>query len=154
MDHSPPPPPPFRTFLPEYRWEGVAHLPYKEEGAVPFKSVTRQVLFADPALGCELRYFEVAAGGYSTLERHEHAHAVLLLRGSGTALVGDAVREIGTNDLVSIPAWAWHQFRATNGEPLGFLCMVNALRDKPQLPNAEQLAALRASPAIAAFLES
>jgi hypothetical protein len=32
--------------------------------------------------------------------------------------------------------------------------MVNALRDKPQLPNAEQLAALRASPAIAAFLES
>ena len=38
----------------------------------------------------------------------------------------------------------WHQFRATQGEPLGFLCMVNAQRDKPQLPTAEDLARLEA----------
>ena len=46
----------------------------------------------------------------------------------------------------------WHQFRATEGEPLGFLCMVNAARDKPQLPTADDLASLEAEPRIAAFL--
>ena len=143
---------PFRRFD-DYRWEGVAHLPYKEDGAVPFKSVTRQVLFHEPDMGCELRYFEVAPAGYSTLERHEHAHAVLILRGSGHAMVGNEVRAIATNDLVSIPPWAWHQFRATNGEPLGFLCMVNALRDRPQLPTEEERAAMRANPDVAAFLD-
>ncbi len=144
--------PPFRTFD-DYRWDGVAHLPYKEDGAVPFKSVTRQVLFHEPDMGCELRYFEVAAAGYSTLERHEHAHAVLILRGRGEAMVGDEIRAVGTNDLVSITPWAWHQFRATAGEPLGFLCMVNVLRDKPQLPDAEALAVMRSNARVADFLD-
>jgi mannose-6-phosphate isomerase-like protein (cupin superfamily) len=143
---------PFRRFQ-DWRWEGVAHLPYKEDGAAPFKSVTRQVLFHEPDMGCELRYFEVAPGGHSTLERHEHAHAVLILRGRGEAMVGGDIRPLATNDLVSIPPWAWHQFRATAGEPLGFLCMVNALRDRPQLPTEDELAALRAVPDVAAFLD-
>ena len=46
----------------------------------------------------------------------------------------------------------WHQFRAAAGEPLGFLCMVNAQRDKPQLPSAEEMAELRRDSAIARFL--
>lgn len=143
---------PFRKFH-DWRWDGVSHLPYKEDGASPFKAVTRQVLFHEPDMGCELRYFEVSPGGYSTFERHEHAHAVLILRGRGTALVGDEVRAVDTNDLVAIRPWAWHQFRASRGAPLGFLCMVNAMRDKPQLPTAEELAKLRDNPAVAAFLD-
>ncbi|MEJ0019330.1 MAG: cupin domain-containing protein [Acetobacteraceae bacterium] len=142
----------FRGFD-EYRWDEVAHLPYKEDGAAPFKAISRQVLFAEAQLGCELRYFEMAAGGYSTLERHEHMHAVMILRGHGQCLVGGEVRPVKPFDLVTIPSWAWHQFRATAGEPLGFLCMVNALRDRPQLPTAEDLAALRSDPAVAAFLD-
>jgi quercetin dioxygenase-like cupin family protein len=66
--------------------------------------------------------------------------------------VDGAVRELNTNDLVSVPPMAWHQFRATRNEPLGFLCMVNSTRDKPQLPTAEQFAALQRDPTIAAFL--
>jgi hypothetical protein len=73
---------PFRAFR-DYRWDEVACLPYKEDGAAPFKAISRQVLFAEAQLGCELRYFEMAAGGYSTLERHEHMHAVMILRGHG-----------------------------------------------------------------------
>jgi hypothetical protein len=53
-----------------------------------------------------------------------------------------------------VPAWSWHQFRATKGELLGFLCMVNAERDKPQLPNDSDLAELRANPEICAFLDN
>jgi mannose-6-phosphate isomerase-like protein (cupin superfamily) len=135
-----------------YRWEGVEELPYKEDGRALFKSITRQVLFADPQLDGELRYFEMAPGGFSTLERHEHMHAVLILRGRGHCLVGEEVRVIETRDLVTVPAMTWHQFRATRGEPLGFLCMVNAARDKPQLPSAEDLAKLERNAKIAAFL--
>jgi S-methyl-1-thioxylulose 5-phosphate methylthiotransferase len=135
-----------------YRWEGVEELPYKEDGRALFKSITRQVLFADPQLDGELRYFEMAPGGFSTLERHEHMHAVLILRGRGHCLVGEEVRAVETRDLVTVPAMTWHQFRATQGEPLGFLCMVNAARDKPQLPSPEDLAKLERNAKIAAFL--
>jgi quercetin dioxygenase-like cupin family protein len=142
----------FREFRDGYRWDDVACMPYKEDGAAPFKEISRQVLFAEPKLGCELRYFEMAAGGYSTLERHEHMHAVMILRGHGQCLVGDEVRPVKQFDLVTIPSMTWHQFRATEGEPLGFLCMVNALRDKPQLPNQQELDALKACEAIADFM--
>jgi mannose-6-phosphate isomerase-like protein (cupin superfamily) len=135
-----------------YRWEGVEELPYKEDSRALFKSITRQVLFSDPALTGELRYFEMAPGGFSTLERHEHMHAVLILRGRGHCLVGEEVKAIETRDLVTVPAMTWHQFRATRGEPLGFLCMVNAARDKPQLPSPEDLAKLERNPEVAAFL--
>jgi quercetin dioxygenase-like cupin family protein len=137
----------------DYRWEGVELLPYKDDGRALFKSITRQTLFADPELDGELRYFEVAPGGYSTLERHEHMHAVLILRGRGHCLVGNEVRRVETRDLVTVPRLTWHQFRATADEPLGFLCMVNATRDKPQLPSPEDLAKLQADPEIAAFLK-
>jgi mannose-6-phosphate isomerase-like protein (cupin superfamily) len=81
-------------------------------------------------------------------------HAVLILRGRGHCLVGREVRPIDTRDLVTVPALTWHQFRATADEPLGFLCMVNATRDKPQLPTQEDLAKLKTEPAVAAFLNS
>lgn len=141
-----------REFRDGFRWEGVDHLPYKEEGSAPFKAISRQLLFADPKLGCELRYFEMEAGGYSTLERHEHMHAVMILRGHGHCLLGREVRRVKPYDLVNIPSWTWHQFRATRQEPLGFLCMVNARRDKPQLPSDEELRTLKSDARIAAFL--
>ena len=111
-----------------------------------------EVLFGNPELACEMRYFEVAPGGYSTLERHQHTHGVMILRGAADVLVGNEIRPVKTFDLVHIPPMTWHQFRTTGDEPMGFLCMVNAERDKPQLPSADELAALKNDPAIAAFL--
>jgi quercetin dioxygenase-like cupin family protein len=136
--------PNFRPSREGFRWDGVAYLPYKQDGDAPFKDISRQVLFHEDNLGCELRYFEMDAGGYSTLERHEHAHAVMILRGHGECLLGDEVRPVKPFDLVTIPSWTWHQFRAVDGEPLGFLCMVNVVRDKPQLPTEEEMARLKA----------
>ena len=136
----------------DFRWDHVDLRPYKDEDAAPFRAISRQELFADPALGCQLRYFEMAPGGCSTLERHEHVHAVMILRGHGQCLLGEDVRAVKPFDLVSIPAWTWHQFRATEGEAFGFLCMVNAERDRPRLPTEAERAALAANPAIAVFL--
>jgi quercetin dioxygenase-like cupin family protein len=144
---------PIRRFK-NYRWDETDLLAYKEEGSAPFKAITRQTLFRDPALRAELRYFEVSPGGYSTLERHEHMHAVLILRGRGEVLIGGEVRKIDTNDLVSIAPWTWHQFRANTDAPLGFLCMVNVERDKPVQPSEEERKALEANRHVAAFLKN
>lgn len=135
-----------------YRWAGVSELAYKEHDTT-FRGVTRRVLFgAGDGQGVEVRYFEVAPGGWSTLEHHEHTHQVIVLRGSGAALVQDRVVPLAQHDLVFVPAWAWHQFRATGDEPLGFQCIVTLDRDRPVLPTAEEFAALSADPQVAGFI--
>jgi len=136
-----------------FRWEDVPVLAYKEEGGTHFKEISRQVLFDDgDGPGAQLRYFEIAPGGHSTLERHDHVHSVMILRGRGQALVGGEIHTLGTHDLVRVPPRTWHQFRATAGEPLGFLCLVRGDRDKPQRPTAGDIAALRADGRVASFV--
>ena len=133
----------------DYRWDAVDVLRYKDEGAAPFKDVTRQVLFEGEGLPVQWRYFEVAPGGWTTLERHEHVHSVMVIRGRGQCLVGERAYDIALHDLVSVPPMTWHQFRAAPGEPLGFLCLVAADRDRPQLPTpaeAEKISKLRDEP--------
>jgi len=147
---------PIRVFVAvddDYRWDRVEVLRYKDEGSAPFRDVTRQTLFRRPDMRGELRYFEVAPRGYSTLERHEHAHAVMILRGAGEALVGERVFPVKALDLVTVPPLTWHRFRAASTAPLGFLCMVDAERDKSQLPTARDLQQLRSQPAVARFLD-
>ena len=125
-----------------FHWEGVDVLKYKDEGAAPFKDVTRQVLFENADLPAQLRYFEVAPGGYTTLERHNHVHAVMVIRGHGECLVGDKAYAINQHDLVNVPPMTWHQFHAAPDEPLGFLCLVASERDRPQLPAEHEIAGI------------
>lgn len=146
---------PIRAFdgsAPSFRWADVPVTEYKAEGEAIFRDITRQTLFKRADLRSELRYFEIAAGGHSTLERHVHTHAVMILRGLGACLVGDVVHRVSAYDLVTVPPRTWHQFRAAANGPLGFLCMVDAERDRPELPDGEALAQLNRDPTIAAFL--
>ena len=122
----------------DYRWDAVDLLRYKEEGSAPFKDITRQVLFSQPDHATELRYFEIAPGGYSTLERHQHTHAVLILRGRGTVRIGTETQPISERDLVTVDPLVWHQFHAAPDSALGFLCLVSKERDRPQLPDADE----------------
>jgi quercetin dioxygenase-like cupin family protein len=126
-----------------FRWEGVDVTEYKQEGAAPFKDVTRQVLFEGAGIPGQLRYFEVAPGGHTTLERHEHVHAVMVIRGRGRCLVGGDAYDLETQDLVTVPPMTWHQFLAAADEPLGFLCLVPAERDRPQMPAASDVESIR-----------
>jgi quercetin dioxygenase-like cupin family protein len=125
-----------------FSWDAVERLQYKEEGSAPFRDITRQVLFDPADHAAQLRYFEIAPGGYSTLERHEHTHAVLILRGHGTVRLGSELHPVGERDLVSVDPLVWHQFVAAADSPLGFLCLVARERDRPQLPDADERARL------------
>lgn len=141
----------FRNHQGACRWEDTPVLEYKTQGS-HFQGVTRQYLFSGPEIGFEWRYFEVEPGGYSSLERHEHVHAVMIVRGRGRVLLANTVHPIDTYDLVYVPPLTWHQFQPDGDEPLGFLCIVNRERDRPQLPTPKELAQLRKDPEIAAFI--
>ena len=135
----------------DFAWDGVPVLAYKDGG--PYKGVTRRVLFeGKDALPVQWRYFEVEPGGHSTLERHAHLHNVVILRGRGTCLVDGTIHQISEHDLVHVPSLVWHQFRAADDAPLGFLCLVAETRDRPQLPGPEDLAELRRNSKVAEFI--
>lgn len=136
-----------------FTWDGIPIHPYKEDGGTHFKAITRQTLRkAQDDLPVELRYFEIAEGGHSTLERHLHSHLVMVIRGRGQVLVGEEVAGIEVNDVVSIDPMTWHQFQASRGDVLGFLCIVNCERDRPQRPTDEDLAELRQNPTVGEFI--
>ena len=137
-----------------HRWHNVEELIYKDEdGTASFKDVTRRVLFGeDHQDGMEVRYFEVNAGGHTTLEKHEHTHLVIPIKGKGACLVGDEVLQLAIHDLVYVPSWEWHQYRAAEDEALGFLCLVKIERDRPTLPTADEIAEMKRNPEVAAFI--
>ena len=120
-------------------WAGVEPARYKEEGEGPgcFLGATRHTLLGaarqgmEDALDFELRYFELAPGGYSSLERHEHPHAVVVLRGKGTVRLGGSVEPVGPFDVVYVAPREGHRFSADRDEALGFLCIVDRERDRP-----------------------
>ncbi len=122
-----------------FRWTGVPSIPYKEvaRGPLAWRGVERFVLLglAGEPTAFQLRYFEIAPGGYSSHERHRHAHAVLILRGRGRVRIGDAVHRVGPLDFVYIPPGVPHQFRAGQAR-FGFLCPVDAERDRPRAVGA------------------
>jgi len=119
-----------------FRWQGVEVREYKADGA-PYKDVTRQTLLGEGEGEADLnfitRYFEIQAGGYSTLERHRHPHAVLVIRGRGQVALGERTYDLAPFDCVYVAPGAVHQFEASGEEPLGFLCMVDRVRDRPEL---------------------
>lgn len=135
-----------------FRWNGVEEKQYKNENTTSFRDISRFELIKHlEGLDCQLRYFEIQPGGYSSLERHEHAHGILILRGKGRILVGTVVYDVEPYDVVEIPPMTWHQLYAT-AEPLGFLCIVNCTRDRPQRPTESELEHLRSDPKIAKIL--
>lgn len=125
-----------------YRWDEVSLREYKTEGN-HFKDITRQTLLGEnegeEALKSITRYFEVQPGGHSTLERHEHTHTVVIIRGEGEVVLEDRVEPVALHDCVYIAPQTFHQFHATGSEPLGFLCIVDRERDRPQLPEAHDI---------------
>ncbi len=139
----------------DFHWEGVKVQPYKE-GTGNFRGVIRQVLAGktpDERVRFELRYFELAPGGYTSLERHQHEHVVVILRGEGFVLIGEEVIQVRPFDLVYTRPGALHRLmNASHTEPFGFLCTVDRDRDRPVYPTPEEIQALLARHPHLAFI--
>jgi len=135
-----------------FRWSGIEKKGYKTDGS-HFRDITRQTLLGEASDEASpssvLRYFEIEPGGYSSLERHQHPHMVVVVRGRGEVILGDRVEPLEHLDCVYVAPSTFHQFHATEGEPLGFLCIVDRERDRPVLPSPEERAELAANPAVA-----
>ena len=82
-----------------------------------------------------VRYFEIKPGGHSTLEKHEHEHVVIPMRGRGEAQMGCYIWNVSFGDVIYVSPSDPHQFRCPEDatEPFGFLCVVNSERDVPRL---------------------
>jgi quercetin dioxygenase-like cupin family protein len=116
-----------------FRWAGVPEADYKD-AAAHHSGVTRMALVGGQgeAAAFHLRYFEIAPGGHSSREHHEHEHAVVVMRGRGEVTLGGEVHQLSFGDTVYVAPHEVHQFRnASSDEPFGFLCVVDARRDRP-----------------------
>jgi quercetin dioxygenase-like cupin family protein len=120
-------------FQPGFTWQGVPVRAYKQQ-AEHHCGVVRTTLVGagGERTAFQVRYFEIAPGGYSSFEHHAHEHAVIVLRGRGQVRLGDTVHEVGFGDTIYVAPHEPHQFRNLSAtEPFGFLCIVDAERDRP-----------------------
>jgi ribulose-bisphosphate carboxylase large chain len=116
------------------RWTGVGMDKYKQSDGDWF-SITRQVLIGKRGETAKfhLRYFEIAPGGYSSLEKHLHEHVVICVRGKGRVRIGEKTIQMRNLDTMYIAPNSVHQLLNPYSEPFGFLCIVNSKRDRPKL---------------------
>ena len=135
-----------------FRWEGISPRPYKDDPGsargMAWQGISRSTLVRT---SFEVRYFEIAPGGFSSLEKHAHVHVVFAARGHGQALVGDQVVALAPLDLVETPPWAPHRWVNDGDEPFGFICTVEGDRDRPQPLDDAEWEALAADPLTAPF---
>lgn len=117
-------------------WNGRPAAAYKAGQNLPFRDVVRHELIGQfgEQTDFDLRYFEIAPGGYSSLEKHAHTHAVICVRGQGTLSVGTEILQLKAMDVAYVPPLQVHQLRNESTEPFGFFCIVDHERDRPQAP--------------------
>jgi len=132
----------------DYEWQGIKTIEYKPKNQkdmkISFNDVKRQNIFeSKDGINFDMRYFECALGGYTSLEKHEHAHVVMVMRGKGQVIIGQDVYDVNPYDLFVIPSYKPHQLINTGDEPFGFVCTVNAVRDKFQLLSKDEIDALK-----------
>ncbi len=141
-----------------FRWEGIEPEAYKfslgDTRGMGWRGITRFTLGGPPEIPCrfQMRYFELAPGAYSSLEKHQHIHLIIVIRGRGKALVGPEVFEVAPFDIVYVPPEVPHRWINDGDEPFGFLCPVDAERDPPRPVDEEEWKALKRNPRTAPYV--
>lgn len=144
--------------LATFRWPRVEPQAYKfslgDARGMGWRGVTRFTLVGPPVwpVGFELRYFELAPGGYSSFEKHAHVHVIIAIRGVGRAVVGSEVFTVTPFDSVHVPPLTPHRWLNEGDQPFGFLCPVDAGRDAPQPLADAEWEELRRNPLTAPYV--
>lgn len=128
----------FYKHLGDFRWRGVRDEPYKTKGD-EWSEVVRRVLVGTRGESARfhVRYFEISPGGKSSLERHRHEHVVICVKGRGMVRTGRNKRTMEFMDTLYTAPDTVHQLSNPFDEPFGFLCIVNARRDRPKVVQAK-----------------
>lgn len=121
----------------EYQWLGRESVVYKTSCELPYQNIRRVELIGKSGEKCafDLRYFEIEANGFSSLEKHQHTHVIIGARGSGEVLIDGVTHSVNMHDILYIKPLMVHQLKAGNEEPFGFYCIVDRIRDKPRAPD-------------------
>jgi len=121
------------AFCESFQWEGRPPAVYKADQALPFRGVARHELIGGGSeqTAFDLRYFEVQPGGFTSLEKHQHTHTIICIRGAGVLLRGERRQPLRRLDIAYIGPLEPHQLRNETSEPFGFFCIVDRDRDRP-----------------------
>lgn len=119
-----------------FQWSSRESTPYKDAGDLAFKGVRRVELVGKfgERTRCDLRYFEVAPGGFTSLEKHLHTHIIIGARGTGVLTMGNQRIVLAPMDVVYLQQLEVHQLHNDSQAPFGFLCIVDHQRDRPMKP--------------------
>jgi quercetin dioxygenase-like cupin family protein len=116
-----------------FRWPGVVREAYRTLAGPAAGSASRQVLVAGSAgapIAFDVRYFELAPGGRTNFEQHRHAHVVIGLRGVGRVRLGRRWLRLRCLDVCYVAPDTPHELHNDRRRPFGFLCIVDAERDR------------------------
>lgn len=120
-------------------WEDVPVQIYKDEPGT-WVGVKRHSFAADASTDFEMRCFEIAPNGFTSLERHQHEHCVMVIKGQGEVFLKGKWAKLQAHDVVHVASWEPHQFKNTGDTgdtAFSILCVVNRDRDRPELLDSE-----------------
>jgi ribulose-bisphosphate carboxylase large chain len=119
-----------------FQWKGRESSPYKDAGDLAFRGVRRVELVGKfgEHTHCDLRYFEVQPGGYTSREKHLHTHIIIGARGQAVLALGDQRLPFRQHDIAYIRPLEVHQLINESDESFGFYCIVDHDRDRPMKP--------------------
>jgi quercetin dioxygenase-like cupin family protein len=134
------------ALLPEraFRWRGIALEHYRDLSGAAAGGASRQVLLAGSrgaAVRFDVRYFELAPGARTNFEQHRHAHVVIALRGAGRVRLGTRWMRLRGRDACYVAPDTPHELHNDRRTPFGFLCIVDAVRDRGRAPRVGRPAA-------------
>jgi quercetin dioxygenase-like cupin family protein len=110
-------------------WEGARVRHYDGDAAAAVRE-NWLIGKAEAARNFAIRYYEVGVDGRTKQEEHEHDHGIVVLHGQGRVLLDNDWNEIAQGDVIYISPNERHQLVNTGAEPLGFLCVITAVRKK------------------------
>lgn len=112
-----------------FRWEGARTRMYQNDDTNQV-SETWMIGKKEGAQNFAFRYYQLSPGSHSRKEQHPHDHGMLFLQGKGEVLLGEQTHPISRGDVIYIAPDLLHQVNNTSGEPLGFICVIPARREK------------------------
>jgi ribulose-bisphosphate carboxylase large chain len=124
------------SFSQGFNWQGRTDRVYKTQNDLGFQGVRRVELIGKSGeqTDFELRYFEIAPGGFTSLEKHLHTHVIIGARGTGVLIAEQSRTEVKHMDVAYVAPLEVHQLRNETTEAFGFFCIVDRTRDRPMQP--------------------